>query len=656
MKLVGITGTGSGKLGNSVFSVNAGQQIVRQYQPNVSNPSTLAQINQRAKMKLLAQIAAVVSSSIAIPKEGMVTPRNRFISLNFPFVTAENGYASMRLVSMQLTAGSIALPEVVVERVDDSAISAELAGSVEAAVSRVVYVAFRKGYDNTLTFHDSIVVEEAGANGTFPTSIAYSDEDVLVYAYGMIDANAMAAAKYSNYHVTSGEDIAYLIGHRTMSASDYLFTKTSGALLAREVSADFVSVVVDSVNIPRGGNTTIPYSQTVNITIQTIDAQGLYLRTLVEGYDPAYVLVDADTIQATYGFMVGGEVISFALGTYENEVFTPLRTYSGHAVVGAQNTQFTSVSVNGTAIAASGNTQVAQENAMNILVQATGDNTMKLQVSVNGTAQPLITKGESGYSTTLNGLQVSDVITFAIGLVKNGVFTPNAQYGGSAVVAVNPPSFTSLSVGGTAIASTGTTDVVAGSNLAVAVVANNAEGKYVGYKVGDNSYVSLGAISSGRLDATINVAIGDAIQFCIGTNAGGGTITPETVYGGTINGIDQPAEGLSGVSINGTPLTSNHQQEGDTRYNQTVVGTREGASLAQKAFAVVSGSSAPTLNSQISVANVGNFSGQETATITGVTLSANTKYWFVAGTYDGQNTTITVEAVYPYFWYEYMND
>ena len=358
------------------------------------------------------------------------------------------------------------------------------------------------------------------------------------------------------------------------------------------------------------------------------------------------LLVNADTVQATYGFMVGGEVISFALGTYESEVFTPLRTYSGHAVVGAQNTQFTSVSVNGTAIAASGNTQVAQENAMNILVQATGDISMKLQLSVNGTPRPLITKGESGYSTTLNGLQVGDVITFAIGLVKNGTFTPNAQYGGSAVVAVNPPSFSSLSVGGTAIASTGTTDVVAGNSLAVAVVANNAEGKYVGYKVGNNSYVSLGAISSGRLDANINVAVGDAIQFCIGTDAGGGTITPETVYGGTVNGVDQVVEGISSVSMNDTPITSNRDLYTDPSPVSIKIQTAN-YDTTNKFAGFYSGSSAPTVGTTVTAAHQTAFDASGAAQVDNYYLVSNNKLWFIAGTKSGNN--LVVDSVFPYY-------
>lgn len=52
-----------GKLGGAVFAVNAGEQIVRQYQPQVSNPRTAAQLTQRAKMNLTGKLSAIVRNS-----------------------------------------------------------------------------------------------------------------------------------------------------------------------------------------------------------------------------------------------------------------------------------------------------------------------------------------------------------------------------------------------------------------------------------------------------------------------------------------------------------------------------------------------------------------------------------------------------------------
>ena len=54
MKLNGIVGKGTGKLGASVFAISGGEQIVRQYNPVVSNPNTDAQVAQRAKLKLMS--------------------------------------------------------------------------------------------------------------------------------------------------------------------------------------------------------------------------------------------------------------------------------------------------------------------------------------------------------------------------------------------------------------------------------------------------------------------------------------------------------------------------------------------------------------------------------------------------------------------------
>lgn len=52
-----------GKLGGAVFAVSAGEQIVRQYQPQVANPRTAAQLSQRAKMNLTGKLSAIVRNS-----------------------------------------------------------------------------------------------------------------------------------------------------------------------------------------------------------------------------------------------------------------------------------------------------------------------------------------------------------------------------------------------------------------------------------------------------------------------------------------------------------------------------------------------------------------------------------------------------------------
>lgn len=80
MKLNGLVGGGTGKLGNSVFSQNAGRTIVRQYQPEVKNPNTARQQNSRARFTLAGDIAKQFAQVLAIgrPRVGALTSRNQF--------------------------------------------------------------------------------------------------------------------------------------------------------------------------------------------------------------------------------------------------------------------------------------------------------------------------------------------------------------------------------------------------------------------------------------------------------------------------------------------------------------------------------------------------------------------------------------------------
>lgn len=80
MKLNGLVGGGTGKLGNSVFSQNAGRTIVRQYQSEVKNPNTARQQNSRARFTLAGDIAKQFAQALAIgrPRVGALTSRNQF--------------------------------------------------------------------------------------------------------------------------------------------------------------------------------------------------------------------------------------------------------------------------------------------------------------------------------------------------------------------------------------------------------------------------------------------------------------------------------------------------------------------------------------------------------------------------------------------------
>lgn len=231
MKVTGVLGKLNGKAGGFVFSTVAGQTIGREYNPNVANPSTTAQVNQRAKMKLMSQLAAVMAPVIVIPKEGLKSSRNLFIKKNFESAVASDGVAQITYENIQLTNGNAGLPAIHIQRSQADGVLVNLTERCDAAVSRVVYILYMKTSENTLQYVASTIVSNAGSAGTFPGVLPYTTGDICVFAYGMKDLNAKATAVYEDYNVSTGEDIAQLSMTRKLSLSDYQFTKTRGTTL-----------------------------------------------------------------------------------------------------------------------------------------------------------------------------------------------------------------------------------------------------------------------------------------------------------------------------------------------------------------------------------------------------------------------------------------
>lgn len=240
MKLSSILGKGSGKLGAAVFSNNNGQQVVRQYQPKVKNPNTVAQTVQRARFKLMTQIASSMAPVIAIPKSGTVTSRNMFVKKNMPLVIGTEDGAQLVYENLQLTSATRALPGIYVER-EAGKLKIGLLQAPTGNISRVAYCAFAKDSESQLSYEWSIVSSTPGAQGTFDVETNdIVSLDVVFYAYGMIDTNAKATAAFENYHVDSATDLAKLIATRKLSLSDFALTKTRGTTLKAGESQNVV--------------------------------------------------------------------------------------------------------------------------------------------------------------------------------------------------------------------------------------------------------------------------------------------------------------------------------------------------------------------------------------------------------------------------------
>lgn len=235
-KVTSLYGKTTGKIGSIVFSTSGGETIAREYNPNVSNPNTMAQINQRARLKLMSQLSAALAPVIAIPKKGLVSARNAFTKLNFVNAMAQNGVAQITYENVQLTNGNLGLPTIEATRAQATGISISLAEDASSAVSRVVYILYRKTSEQRLQFVSSVIAEGAGTNGTFPATLPYTEGDIVLYAYGMRDTSESASAKYGNMQVENAVDVARLTAYRNISSEDYQFTETRGATMYADQS------------------------------------------------------------------------------------------------------------------------------------------------------------------------------------------------------------------------------------------------------------------------------------------------------------------------------------------------------------------------------------------------------------------------------------
>lgn len=214
----------TGKLADTVMSVRNGEQIARKYQPVVFNPSTPAQIAQRAKLKLMSQLSAVMSPVIAIRRQGTVSSRNLFTKLNIRKASYATDTASIDLESVSLTNSVVSLPDVVVSRDASSGRITANMSATPTGINRIVYAFFVKQPDETLRLVNTQVV----------TSAPWSSEAVeaattleyVVYAYGVRDNTDNARAMFGSMEAVTAEQVAKLVVSRTLTEVDVTLTET----------------------------------------------------------------------------------------------------------------------------------------------------------------------------------------------------------------------------------------------------------------------------------------------------------------------------------------------------------------------------------------------------------------------------------------------
>lgn len=318
-------GKTTGKVGGLVYATSGGEQIIREYNPQVSNPSTIAQVNQRARMKLMSQLSACLAPVIAMTKDGLTSKRNKFVKNNFDNSYATEGAAQISYENVQLTEGSIGLPAVGVS-VSQAFEHVNIGMATEPApnVSRIVYCIFEKTQENRLSLVKSVIVSTRNQSQESGFFFEFIDEDLQIkteggsqvlakeyvfYAYGMIDTSERATARYGNLNVQSASDIATLVGNRTISFEDYQFTQTRGTTAGYDSGGStpapagqakvFVTALGDGGTVTGGGTFALGSQVTVNATA----ANGYRFRAWLKNGTSQVVATTA-----AYTFTLNGQV------------------------------------------------------------------------------------------------------------------------------------------------------------------------------------------------------------------------------------------------------------------------------------------------------------------------------------------------------------
>ena len=254
-KVVCLQGKARGKVGSIVYAISAGQQIAREYQPVVLNPSTPSQVSNRSKLKLMSQLAAAYKGSIAIRKDGLKSARNLFISENYDKVTIVGSAANVNLNRVQLTKSNVGMGGFSADRSSGTQIAVVLNDDMSANFDKVVYCAFRKDANGHLIAQGSIVANKDANAGTFAGELPYTQDAVVIYAYGMKIDSERANAAFSNMTAPSAEQVAKLIATSTEVAAGTTLSQTVGlTLMEGEDTGDSDDVEHFAVSVIKSGN------------------------------------------------------------------------------------------------------------------------------------------------------------------------------------------------------------------------------------------------------------------------------------------------------------------------------------------------------------------------------------------------------------------
>lgn len=219
---------GSGKLGNIVCSTVAGETIARDYNPDVTNPNTENQVEQRAKFKLMSQLSSIMAPVIAIPKEKNQSSRNLFVRKNMGATVFDGVQAAINLNRVQLTNGNTNIDTFGCDRSSHEHCSCYYSGINFVGMAGIVYCIFTKDDAGNLSLFDSAVVTKNTEHEDWGADLKYTDAEIVLYAYALIGDGDKAKAAFGNLEAPTAESMAKLLVESSVAASMIKTTKTKG--------------------------------------------------------------------------------------------------------------------------------------------------------------------------------------------------------------------------------------------------------------------------------------------------------------------------------------------------------------------------------------------------------------------------------------------
>lgn len=218
----------TGKFAGAAFQQSPGNGTILREVVKPTNPSTEAQVEQRAKFKLMSQVATAFKSVIAMKREGNITPRNMFVKLNSHLLTFDKAQsrAEIELAKLQLTKSAQAVRIVPEYNAEAFTGGADILADMDILYGAIFVLVrpLENGISIKEIARETLEEPENAVSHTFEGVEA---NDVIL-AYGITQDTTGLSVKYGNIAATEAEAWLSVLNNLAESSS---LTQTVGAVL-----------------------------------------------------------------------------------------------------------------------------------------------------------------------------------------------------------------------------------------------------------------------------------------------------------------------------------------------------------------------------------------------------------------------------------------